>query len=592
MGDSTRNQQQLSIWRMLREYFRRCGPVRPLIPVILVLAVLDALLQAVVPAALGWVTDSLIKDPSSFVRHSLKYLIFGAVAASFVFYLVAYTWHYLVHKGARIVGIQFQLELFDHIQSLSVDFYQRHRVGEITSRLSGDVNNGMIPIFWMVAQSLWSVSMLVISCIGMALFSVPLMVVFVAFVAVFTVLTSSVRRRIRDLNREVRDEEGRMSARMTETISASTLVRAFAQERAMLDALRAHASVLLEKALRATRATTQFGDVLNTFICITAPLAVLLVGAFFVGRGVAVGALVAAYGYWKLANSPVNGILYNLTTMYSSLASMDRILEFFGERPLVADHPDARPLRVHSGEVELRDISFAYPIGRGEAVLHGVSFTVPARGRVALVGESGAGKSTICQLLLRSYDPNAGQVLIDGKDIRTVTQSSLRTQMGFVMQDTVLLSGTVRDNMLFAKPDAADVEIMTALDHAEAWDFVRELPDGLNTELGERGIRLSGGQRQRLSIARVFLKNPPIVVFDEATSSLDTITEKQIQQTMKGLYEGRTAIVIAHRLSTISDSDRIMLLHRGRIEAAGTHEELLVSCLRYREMCRKQSLGL
>ncbi len=582
----------MTIWKMLREFSRRCGPVRLLVAVVFLFALLDAILQATVPAALGWVTNALVKDPALFLRHQLRYLVPAILVATVVFYLVAFTWHYLVHKASRLLGIRFQMELFEHLQGLSADFYQRHRVGEIATRLTADITNGVLPVFWLFAVSVWAIATLVISCVGMALFSVQLMLVFILFVVVFTALTSSVRRRVRELSREARDEEGRLTARLTETIAANALVRAFAQEQTMAEALRAQAEVLLVKALRAVRATTQFGDVLNTFICITAPLAVLFVGAYFVGRGVTVGALVAAYGYWKMANSPTNALLSNLTTMYSSLASMDRIFAFLAERPLVADCPEATALRVTSGEIRVQDVTFAYPTGGGEPVLEKVTFTVPARSRVALVGESGVGKSTLVQLLLRCYDPTAGQVLIDGTDLRTVTQSSLRRQLGLVMQDTILFSGSVRENMLFAKPEATDAEIITALEHAEAWGFVRDLPEGLDTEVSERGLRLSGGQRQRLSIARVFLKDPPIVIFDEATSSLDTITEKQIQETMKGLYEGRTAVIIAHRLSTVADCDRILLFHQGRLEAAGTHRELLASSPRYCEMCRRQFVSL
>ena len=226
----------------------------------------------------------------------------------------------------------------------------------------------------------------------------------------------------------------------------------------------------------------------------------------------------------------------------------------------------------------------------GETVLDDMNLEIPAGRSLALVGESGAGKTTIAQLLLRFYDPVAGQVFIDGRDIRQVTQASIRKQVGMVMQDVILLAGTIRHNLHFAKPDASDEEMIEALKNARAWDFVKEMPDGLDTILGERGNRLSGGQKQRLSIAQVFLKNPPIVIFDEATSALDTLTEKMIQQAMEELFRGRTSIVIAHRLSTIKNCDRIVLLDSGRISASDNHEGLLKISPRYQELCSRQNM--
>ena len=327
------------------------------------------------------------------------------------------------------------------------------------------------------------------------------------------------------------------------------------------------------------------------FVNLGAPLGLLFIGALFVGEGITVGALVAAYGYWQRATSPVSMILNNITQFFVSFSSLDRVLEFFEEQPSVADRPNAAALRVTEGRVDMTDLVFSYPVSdMPRPVLRGFTLTIPPRQRVALIGESGAGKSTLVQLLLRLYDPQSGAIHIDGQDLRDVTQESLRLQIGLVMQETILLSGSVRDNLILAKNDANDEEIIAALRNAEAWDFVRELPEGLDTPLGERGARLSGGQRQRLSIARVFLKNPPVVVFDEATSALDTVTEQLIQNSMRRLFDGRTSIIIAHRLSTIVDCDRLVLLEKGRIVGQGTHEELRRTSERYSRMCEGQLL--
>ncbi|HEX2950660.1 MAG TPA: ABC transporter ATP-binding protein, partial [Armatimonadota bacterium] len=334
--------------------------------------------------------------------------------------------------------------------------------------------------------------------------------------------------------------------------------------------------------------TVLFSDVMNTFLALLAPTSLLLIGAYFVGQGFTVGTLVAAYGYWKTASGPISAILNNITALYTSFASMDRIFEFFRETPSVKDRPGAKPLNITDGKIELHDVTFHYPLDEDTTVLNQLSFTVPAKRSLALVGESGAGKSTISQLLLRFYDPVRGEIAIDGQDLRNVTQESLREQIGFVMQETILLSGTIRENLQFAKPDATTDEMVNALQNAGAWDFVRLLPQGLDTMLGERGARLSTGQKQRLSIARVFLKNPPIVIFDEATSALDAVTEKQIQQSMSRLLHDRTAIIIAHRLSTVIDCDEILFLAGGRIVAHGPHKQLLTICPQYHDLCQKQ----
>ena len=588
----TRHKRTRSVAEIIRAYYTHTEGARWIIVLIAALALLDAAMQAVMPRILGYVIDSANRHTTHFVRHDLPWLLPTVIIGTVVFYIVAFTWHYLNNITSQRIGIRFRLSLYNHLQQLSADFYQRPHVGEITARLTNDINQGVVPLFSQATQLVWALSVPILSCIIMATISIKLLVIFLAVAAAFVVLMRTISPRIRSLNREVMDEAGRMNARMTEDISVNTLIRAFAQENASLHALEQLSDVLYGKVKRSARFTTLFSDIINTFLVWTAPLAILITGALFASKGlITIGAAAAFFAYWKTASGPISFTMGSLTVLYSAFASVDRILDFFGECPLVKNKKHARPLQVTQGEVTLREVTFSYPIGSGEPVLSALSFTAAPQQSLALVGESGAGKSTIVQLILRFYDAGSGAVRIDGQDVRDVAQASLRRQIGMVMQDTILLSGTIRENMLFAKPDASEEEIIAALQHAEAWSFIQEMPDGLDTMLGERGARLSGGQKQRISIARVFLKNPPIVIFDEATSSLDTITEKQIQQTMRRLYQGRTAIIIAHRLSTIIDCDRIIVLDKGCILAEGSHEELYVACPRYREMCEKQEMA-
>jgi len=274
--------------------------------------------------------------------------------------------------------------------------------------------------------------------------------------------------------------------------------------------------------------------------------------------------------------------------VFQSLASMDRIEEIFASDPLVKDSPNAKPLRLSGGEIEFQDVDFTYRSLNVKSVFQGLNLKVPAQSSVGIVGASGVGKSTLVQLLLRFRDPEAGKITIDGQDIRNALQKDLRSQIGVVLQETILLSGTVRQNILLGKEDATDTEIWTALEMADAKGFVKETGKGLNAILGPMGVNLSGGQRQRLSIARVFLKNPPIVLFDEATSALDSLAEKQIQKSLKKLLKGRTAIIIAHRISTIMDCDQIVMLDKSGVAAMGTHQELLKESNPYQILVQAQ----
>ncbi len=579
-------------WQLVREYYRMCGPARHFILLQMVLVIIDAVLQASVPALTGYVIDSITRNPRGFVHHQLPWLIPAVLGATVVLFATAYAQHYLAQYIGNSAGVNVMLGLYKHLQRLSIDFYQRTHVGEITSRLTNDINQGVMPLYAQAIAIIWSISMIVVACLWIIVISPRLMLVFLAVMVCMTLATKSLRQHIKMLSRQVRDEAGRINAHITEDISANSLIRAFAREQVFSERIREHSAVYLSKVLHTAKITTIFGDVLNAFMGILAPGGMLLAGAFIVtGGGISIGALVTMLQSWQRTAGPISMILNSLTGFYTSMASMDRIFEILKESPLVTDLPHAKPLRVSDGLIRFSDVTFHYPTDAAHAVLDGLTLEVPARRSLALVGESGAGKSTLVQLLLRFYDPQQGSIRIDGQDLREVTQESLRDQIGFVMQETILLSGTLRENMLLAKPGATKREIIDALKRAAAWDFVRELPQGLETLLGERGARLSGGQKQRLSIARIFLKNPPIVVFDEATSALDTSTERQIMETMQDLFAGRTVLTIAHRLSTVVDCDEIVFLEQGRILARAPHAELQQLCPRYRELCEKQFVG-
>jgi len=576
---------------MARAYLDSAGPARRWIPLQGILVVIDGIIQASVPALLGFVTDRLIESPSKFIDEWMVSIVGFAIAITLVFYILAFTHHYLATKISTIVEVRMRLNLYRHLQTLSADFYHRNQVGEITSRLTNDITMGVRPLYGHFYGMLWAFSVFVPSLIGLGLINVPFMLLFLSLVGFWAGFYHLIIPHIRRLNREVGEETGHITANVTEQIAASSLTRAFSNEHRAYRSVDEQSGRFLSKALRTAKVTYLSGDVINTFNCLTAPLLMLCIGALFVGQGMTVGGLVAAFGYWNRASGPISVILGSITQIFSSLASFDRIMDFFQERPSVKDLDGAQPLKVVAGDIVLDNISFTYPAHGCEPAIKGLSLHIPAQSSVALIGSSGAGKSTLSHLILRLFDPQEGAVKIDGQNLRNVTQKSVRSHIGLVMQETIIMSGSVRENMALAKPEAKDDEIIQALQNAEAWGFVQSLPEGLDTMLGERGSRLSGGQKQRLAIARVFLKNPPIVIFDEATSALDTLTEKTIQTSMKRLFQGRTNIIIAHRLSTVIGCDNLVLMEEGSIKDQGHHQELLQRSETYQRMCKGQHLG-
>ncbi|MFA5258247.1 MAG: ABC transporter ATP-binding protein, partial [Opitutales bacterium] len=391
---------------------------------------------------------------------------------------------------------------------------------------------------------------------------------------------------------DLRDASGEVSAVITEYVGIFGLLKAYSREDFAESRVRDKSDRLLLHREKVTRWQNAFTDLMQMLTRFVAPLMILFIGAAWIAKGVLMaGDLAAFWGYWLQLSGVVQGLVFTFSGLMASVAAMDRLCAFFEEQPLVKDpEKPLSPANVQGG-IELRDVHFRYPLSEAEEgpVLSGVNLTIRPGERLALVGPSGAGKSTLLTLILRFHDPDAGAVLLDGQDLRDFAQGDLHAQMGIVLQESLFFAGTIGDNLRLGRPDATTEQMWAALEAANAAGFVRDLPRQMDSVLGERGAKLSGGQKQRLAIARLFLKDPKIVMFDEPTSALDADSESKVKEAMKKLFKDRTSITVAHRLSTVMDAGRILVMDKGAIIAEGRHEELRANCPLYAEFCSKQA---
>jgi ABC-type multidrug transport system fused ATPase/permease subunit len=463
--------------------------------------------------------------------------------------------------------------LFRHLQRLSLGFYERNRAGVIISRLTNDVE----ALDQLVTDGVTSLVQNTLTLLGSAiiLFFLDwrLALATLTVMPAMTVATSLFRKYSARAYRDVRERLGLVTATLAEDIAGMRIVQAFTREPSAERNFRG----VSERYRDANQRTVVLNGLYFPFVDFLSAIATAVVlgyGGYLVfGRSITAGTLFAFIGYLSNFFDPVQQLSQLYNTFLSATAALDKIMEVLDEEPEIRDKPDAYELPRIDGRVRFEGVRFGY--GKGPEVLHGLDLDVPAGTTVALVGHTGAGKSTIAKLLARFYDPRAGRITIDGHDLRDVTQESLRRQLGIVPQEGFLFAGTVRDNVAFGRPDASPEDVVAASNAVGAHEFVLRLEDGYETQLQERGSRLSLGQRQLVALARALLADPRILILDEPTSSVDIGTERRIEQALRTLLAGRTAFVIAHRLSTIRDADLIVVLEHGQIVEQGTHDELL-----------------
>jgi ATP-binding cassette subfamily B protein/subfamily B ATP-binding cassette protein MsbA len=483
----------------------------------------------------------------------------------------------LMSRVGQHVLYDVRMQMFNHLQKLSLSFYNRYSVGRVITRVINDVGTLREFVTWATLAIVRDLLAIIGTLVAMLSLNLRLSLLTFTVLPVMILATILFRRAARRNYRKVRAAVSWTNSVLAENVNGVRVVQAFSRQghnyRNFKDYVNRY---FLERSLDAAKVASVFTPIVDVLGAIATAVVVYLGGTAVLGESITAGVLIAFVLYIDRLFDPIRDLSRRFDTLQSTMAGGERILELLNTPVEVQDAPDAREMEPIRGHVRFENVSFHYS-DDPTLVLDGIDLEVESGQTVALVGETGAGKTTIVKLLTRFHDPTSGRVLVDGVDLRTVTQGSLRKQMGMVLQDPFLFNGTVKENILFGRLGASDEDVVAAAKAVGAHDFIMRLKNGYDTSVEEGGATLSVGQRQLISFARALLADPRILILDEATSSVDTQTEQIIQKALATLLKGRTSFVIAHRLSTIINADKIVVIHDGKIVELGTHTELLAN---------------
>lgn len=553
-------------------------PYRWEILLTIVIGIIKFAIPLFIPILIKIVIDNIINAPDLTDSQKITELVYWLGGTVILFFIIRppieyYRQYFAQHVGNKVL-FDIRQELFGHLQKLSLKYYANTRAGEVISRVINDVEQ--TKNFIMIGlMNLWlDVATILIAIAIMLTMDVKLTIVAIIALPFFGFSVKYFFGKLRDLTRKRSQALAHVQSYLHERVSGISIIKSFTLEKHEQQIFDKENGEFLDRALDHTKWNAKSFAVVNTITDI-APLLVIGYAGYQVIQGdLTVGTMAAFYAYIERLYSPLRRLVNSSTTLTQSIASMDRMFELMDEEYDVQDKEYARTLPSVKGQVSFENVNFQYE-KEGQMILKNINLDIKPGETAAFVGMSGGGKSTIVSLIPRFYNVTGGAVKIDGIDVKDAVIHSLRAQIGIVLQDNILFSDSVKQNILMGKPDATDDEVIAAAKAANAHDFIMTLPEGYDTKVGERGVKLSGGQKQRVAIARVFLKNPPILVLDEATSALDLESEALIQDSLERLASNRTTIIIAHRLSTITHADKIFVIDHGELVEEGNHETLM-----------------
>lgn len=570
------------MFRMFLRYFK---PHMKLFVIDIICAVMVALIDLAFPLVSRYAMKNMLPNK----EYRLFFILMISMIGFYVLRSVCqYVMTYWGHTFGTYVEADLRNDLFQHLQTLDFDFYDQNRTGQLMSRLTGDLFSMTELAHHGPEDLIISVLTIVGALIFMFRMQWKLAVIILILLPISVLVVMHNRKAMAATSVSNKKRLAEISADIESGISGVRTSKAFANEEVDYDRFDASNKAYSRSKSNYYKAMANFNSSQEFFMSIT-PVVVIMAGGVLIMKGQM--NYVDLITFTLFANSfitPIRKLAQFAEVFTDGVAGLSRFYDLMQVKPDIVEKPDAKDLVVTDGTIDFDHVSFQYNSSR--QILSDITLHVNSGEKLAIVGQSGGGKTTLCSLIPRFYDVTSGAIRIDGTDIRDVTKHSLRSSIGVVQQDVFIFADTIKENIRYGRPDASDAQIVAAAKMAEIYDDIMAMPDGFDTYVGERGVRLSGGQKQRISIARIFLKNPKILILDEATSALDTITEQKIQASFDKLAVGRTSLVIAHRLATVKDADRIVLIDEGKIAEMGTHQELLAKNGEYARLYNTQKL--